>query len=156
MSIQEAINEVRTAIVGSTAFDVAVAQAAKDYDLHPELVKRKFFERYRSVEAVMQAAAHESDRPRRVQMALQKAAEKYGLQHQKYVGLEVEINGGKYIYATTLISRNRRYRYVMLDSASLEVSIWVDIGEALETAFREAVASSERDFLGRPVPDPQS
>lgn len=151
MSIQEAINEVRTAIVGSTDLDVAVAQAAENYELNPALVKRKFFERYQSVAAVLQSAAHELDRPRRVQMALKKAAEKYGLQTSQYVGLEVEINGGKYIYATTLISRTRGSRYVMLHSGSLEVSIWTNLAERLRVAFLTALENNERDQFGRPI-----
>lgn len=67
---------------------------ANDYELNPELVGSKFFERYQSVEAVLLVAAHDADRPSRVWAAVQKGVEKYGhYRSPQYVGLEVQIEG---------------------------------------------------------------
>lgn len=146
MSIQEAINEVRTAIVGSTDFDVAVAQAASDYELHPELVKRKFFERYQSVEAVLQVAAHAYDRPRRVQAALEKATAKYGYYGcPEYIGLEVQIDGRNYIFVNNEVRSYQHTKWIMLDSATLEVVfLWGHFINLISAAFNEVMEPYRR------------
>lgn len=51
--LAEALQDIKLAVLSDVGLEVAVEQAAKDYDLNPTLLRRKFIESFKSVDALI-------------------------------------------------------------------------------------------------------
>lgn len=105
-NLAEALQDIKLAVLSDVEFEVALEQAAENYDLNPKLLRRKFTESFKSVEAVIAFSEN-----------MARARAKYLENHLNGIGAKIPYHG--ITVTAEKLKSNHVWHYVIRENGKI-------------------------------------